>query len=288
MKLENQTIIFLMLTQIIYSLIQGIAETFPISSSAHIFLTDFFSKKIPFLANKMTPLPAEIMPLLDVCLHMGSFFAIIIYFRKTLWKIVSGVFSGIFKLQHTPGLSGLLMIIMATIPTIIVGYFSKKYFKIPITLLSLGIAFVVFGLLHMISEKMTTPEDSVISFRQAIIIGVAQVLALVPGSSRLGVCVTASRFLKIKPWQGIEFAFILSLPVLLGAASLSTYDFYKTGGNLQLVLNLWPIIAGTFIVNLMMFPILRRLVMRFSLFIFGLYRFLLGSFLIYYSYFLMK
>lgn len=277
-----------MLTQIIYSLIQGIAETFPVSSSAHIFLTDFFSKKIPFLNNKMTPLPPEVMPLLDVCLHIGSIFAIIIYFRKTIWRIIAGVFSALFKFKNTPGLSGLLMIIAATIPSVIVGYFSKKYFKIPVTLLGVGIAFVVFGTLLMISEQFTTPEESAISFRQSIMIGIAQVLAFIPGSSRLGVCVTASRFLKIKPWQGVEFAFILSLPVLLGAAGLSTFDFYKSGGNIHLLLNLWPIIAGTFVVNLIMFPILRFIVLRFSLFIFGLYRVLLGSFLIYYSYFMMK
>lgn len=277
-----------MLTQIIYSLIQGIGETFPISSSAHIFLTDFFSKKIPFLANKMTPLPPEVMPLLDVCLHVGSFFTIMVYFRKTIWRIISGLFTSLFKFKKTPGFYGFLMIIAATIPSIIVGYFSKKYFKIPVTVIGIGIAFVVFGILLMISEKFTTPKESAINLRQALIIGIAQVLAFIPGASRLGVCVTASRFLKIKPWQGVEFAFILSLPVLLGAAALSTFDFYKAGGNLKLVINLWPIVVGTFMVNLIMFPLLRKIVLRFSLFSFGLYRVLLGSFLIYYSYFMMK
>jgi undecaprenyl-diphosphatase len=113
-----------------------------------------------------------------------------------------------------------------------------------------------------------------------MLIGCAQALAFIPGTSRLGICTTMSRFLGVDRWQGVTFAFILSIPVLLGAVVLSGYDLAHAG-KLDTVTHLWPAVLITFVLSLGFLPLLKMFLQRFTFIPFAIYRILFGAFLVY-------
>ena len=188
---------------LILSIIQGISEFIPVSSSAHLLI---ISRLSDFNVSNLQ---------LDISLHLGSLLAIILFFRKELINIVNN--KNIF-----------LLIILGSIPLVIVGYifYSTNLIDQFRNLKVVAWTTFIFGILLYFSDKFELKNkiSSELNIKSIIIIGLFQILAIIPGVSRSGIVITASRFLKFDRVESSKIAFYLSIPALAGASVLGFKD----------------------------------------------------------------
>jgi len=188
---------------LILSIIQGISEFIPVSSSAHLLI---ISRLSDFNVSNLQ---------LDISLHLGSLLAIILFFRKELINIVNN--KNIF-----------LLIILGSIPLVIVGYifYSTNLIDQFRNLKVVAWTTFTFGILLYFSDKFELKNkiSSELNIKSIIIIGLFQILAIIPGVSRSGIVITASRFLKFDRVESSKIAFYLSIPALAGASVLGFKD----------------------------------------------------------------
>jgi len=200
---------------VLLGIIQGIAEFLPISSSAHLII---FRDLFGIGSN----LIGEMDLTFDLALHFGTLLAIIVYFFNDLFKIV---IEGLTKGTKTNNGKLFWYLIVATIPAGIVGvlfedvfdsFFRKQIWLIAIALIVMGI------IIYLVDKKSKTDKNlEKMTFKDALIIGCAQVFALIPGFSRSGTTITAARALKMNREDSARFSFLLSAPVVCGAALFS-------------------------------------------------------------------
>ncbi len=182
----------------ILSLIQGITEFLPISSSSHLILV---SDKLDFENQALS---------IDVSLHIGSFIAVVVYFRK---DIISFFENRII----------LFKILISSLPVIVIGYLLvetniiEKIRNIEV----IAWATILFAILLYISDKFKLEKNikDNLSYKSIIFIGFFQILSLVPGVSRSGIAITAARLLKFTRVEAAKISFLLSIPIL-GAVSI--------------------------------------------------------------------
>ena len=188
---------------LILSIIQGISEFIPVSSSAHLLIISRLSN---FNVSNLQ---------LDISLHLGSLLAIILFFRKDLINIINN--KNIF-----------LLIILGSIPLVIVGYifYSTNLVDQFRNLKVVAWTTLIFGILLYFSDKFELKNkiSSELNIKSIIIIGLFQILAIIPGVSRSGIVITASRFLKFDRVESSKIAFYLSIPALAGASVLGFKD----------------------------------------------------------------
>ena len=188
---------------LILSIIQGISEFIPVSSSAHLLI---ISRLSDFNVSNLQ---------LDISLHLGSLLAIILFFRKDLINIINN--KNIF-----------LLIILGSIPLVIVGYifYSTNLIDQFRNLKVVAWTTLIFGILLYFSDKFELKNkiSSALNIKSIIIIGLFQILAIIPGVSRSGIVITASRFLKFDRVESSKIAFYLSIPALAGASVLGFKD----------------------------------------------------------------
>ena len=188
---------------LILSIIQGISEFIPVSSSAHLLI---ISRLSDFNVSNLQ---------LDISLHLGSLLAIILFFRKELINIINN--KNIF-----------LLIILGSIPLVIVGYifYSTNLIDQFRNLKVVAWTTMIFGILLYFSDKFELKNkiSSELNIKSIIIIGLFQILAIIPGVSRSGIVITASRFLKFDRVESSKIAFYLSIPALAGASVLGFKD----------------------------------------------------------------
>ena len=188
---------------LILSIIQGVSEFIPVSSSAHLLI---ISRLSDFNVSNLQ---------LDISLHLGSLLAIIIFFRKELINIINN--KNIF-----------LLIILGSIPLVIIGYifYSTNLIDQFRNLKVVAWTTLIFGVLLYFSDKFELKNkiSSELNIKSIIIIGLFQILAIIPGVSRSGIVITASRFLKFDRVESSKIAFYLSIPALAGASVLGFKD----------------------------------------------------------------
>ena len=188
---------------LILSIIQGISEFIPVSSSAHLLI---ISRLSDFNVSNLQ---------LDISLHLGSLLAIILFFRKELINIINN--KNIF-----------LLIILGSIPLVIIGYifYSTNLIDQFRNLKVVAWTTLIFGILLYFSDKFELKNkiSSELNIKSIIIIGLFQILAIIPGVSRSGIVITASRFLKFDRVESSKIAFYLSIPALAGASVLGFKD----------------------------------------------------------------
>ena len=188
---------------LILSIIQGISEFIPVSSSAHLLI---ISRLSDFNVSNLQ---------LDISLHLGSLLAIILFFRKELINIINN--KNIF-----------LLIILGSIPLVIVGYifYSTNLIDQFRNLKVVAWTTLIFGILLYFSDKFELKNkiSSELNIKSIIIIGLFQILAIIPGVSRSGIVITVSRFLKFDRVDSSKIAFYLSIPALAGASVLGFKD----------------------------------------------------------------
>ena len=238
---------------IILSLIQGVSEFLPISSSAHLIV---ISTLHDFKSNSL---------LIDVSLHLGSLLAIIFYFRKDLLNI-----------QNNKKL--LTLLIAGSLPIIIVGYFLYNTELIYLLRDVKVIAWttIIFGIVLYIADKnkFTKNINSNLDLKAILYIGFFQTLALIPGVSRAGITITAGRFLKFNRFDASKISFLLSIPALAGASVLSLKDIFQQ----SFEFNYFVLIAISlsFFFSYITVKFFLDYINKFSLNIFVVYRMVLG------------
>ncbi|WP_415300140.1 undecaprenyl-diphosphate phosphatase [Candidatus Pelagibacter sp. Uisw_134_02] len=188
---------------IILSLIQGISEFLPISSSAHLVV---ISTLYEFKSSSL---------LIDVSLHLGSLLAIIFFFRKEL-----------IDLKNNQKL--LSLIIFGSIPLIVVGYLLYKTELIYVLRDIRIIAWttLIFGVVLYLADKCRFDKkiSSNLNLKTILYIGLFQILALIPGVSRAGITITAARIFRFNRFDSSKISFLLAIPALTGASILSLKD----------------------------------------------------------------
>lgn len=252
--------------QILIALVQGISEFLPISSSGHLIL-------IPYIAD----LPDQ-GPMIDVAVHVGSLLAIIIYFFRDVRGLAQGGFAtiGIGKAPEQRRL--FLWIAAGTVPAVAFGLFLKlggylESFRITdLVAANLIIYGLLLGAADRWGKQVKRYED--MTLRDAIIVGVAQALALIPGTSRSGVTMTAARVLGYERVEAARFSFLLAIPAVLGAGLLATLDLAEASAQMQ-----WDALvtgAMTFVSAFATMAFLMRFLRKASMMVFVIYRVALG------------
>lgn len=203
------------------SVLQGITEFLPVSSSGHLIL---FAKYTSFPDQGLA---------LDVAVHVGSILAVMIYFSEDIWQIIKGLFKTRFIPSFkNPGARLFWLITIGTFPIVIVGFALEstgmewlRSSKI------IGWTILGYGLLLYVADKigMTIRKIDHLTALDAFLIGSAQCLALIPGTSRSGVTVTMARFLGMERREAAKFSMLLSIPAIIAAAVLVAHEMYQNG-----------------------------------------------------------
>ena len=236
------------------SAIQGITEFIPVSSSSHLVIASNF---LNFTNQSLS---------IDVSLHIGSFFAVIFYFKDDIFDFIKN--KDLF-----------IKIIISSIPVIIAGYLFVKFNFIDQirNLEVIGWMTIIFGIIMYFSDKLrqTKSIESNFSFKSAIIIGFLQILSLIPGVSRSGITITAARFLNFKRLDSAKISFLLSIPTL-GAVSVYGISNLINSDDLEFsMINLLAIIFA-FIFSYFTIKYFLKYIKQFSLKIFVIYRIFIG------------
>ncbi len=251
-----------MIEILILSFIQGVTEFLPISSSSHlIIVSEYLSYENQSLS-------------IDVSLHIGSFIAVLTYFHSDIINF--------FKNYDL-----FIKILISSIPVMCIGFILVEFdlIKNLRNIKIIGWTTLIFGILLYISDKFKLNKDinNNFRYRDAILIGLYQVLSLIPGVSRSGITITAARFLGFKRFDAAKISFLLSIPTL-GAVSIFGIKNILESSEINIsTLNLISIFLS-FLFSLITIKFFLKYIQRFSLKIFVIYRILLGILLIYISY----
>lgn len=256
---------------LILSIVQGITEFLPISSSAHLIL-------VPILTEWQDQGLA-----FDVAVHVGTLAAVVIYFRNDIGRMFVAWLNSLVKRELTPDARVAWGVLLGTIPVGLVGLFFKDFIEVYLrSPLVIATTTIVFGLLlwfaDRIGERIRTEYD--LRGWDILLIGLSQALALIPGTSRSGVTMTAALFLGFTREAAARFSFLLSIPVILLAGSLLTKDLVESAAPVD-----WTaLILGVIFSAISAFVCIHyflQFLNRFGMMPYVIYRLLLGVFLLF-------
>ena len=256
----------------ILSLIQGITEFLPISSSAHLILPSLIFDNWPDQGLTF-----------DTAVHLGTLVAILTYYKRDMMLFCS---SGMNFVRGDPAdenIDFIAKIIVATLPILVVGAFLQDFIANELRSLQvLATTTILFGLiLWWVDQKKG--ERTTISYAQAFLIGTAQTLALIPGTSRSGVTITIALFLGMSRSFATRFSFMLSIPTISGAFMLTIWQIHTENAFVE-----WTnlIIGALFsgLSSLLFIHIFVSLVERTGMAPYAIYRLILGIALLFFAY----
>lgn len=256
---------------IVAGVIQGIAEFLPISSSAHLILLHDLLK---------FNLPDNL--LFDVMLHWGTLLAIVVFFYKELWQIVKGFFASLrhWDLKNDYHQRLAWLIIIGTIPAAAAGYFFESTLGNLRSIGVIAVTFIVVAILFLILEKYSkkTRDMSQMTWVDAVIIGIAQSFALIPGVSRSGITIITGLARDMKREAAAAFSFLLSAPIVFAAGSK---ELLKIGSvsDANLILLLLGFVSSA-VTGYLAIKFLLKYLTNHSLKVFAYYRLALGLLLI--------
>jgi undecaprenyl-diphosphatase len=251
---------------LIIAVVQGITEFLPISSSGHLIL-------IPFL----TDFPDQ-GPLIDVAVHVGSLMAIVIFFWRDVLGLARGGFASVGLGQDPLQRRLFLWVVVGTIPAVALGLFLKLggYLEGFRSTDLVAVNLIVFGLLLGLADRFGRQEKRFeeLTARDAILVGLAQAAALIPGTSRSGATMTAARALGYGRLEAARFSFLLAIPAVTGAGLLAALDLAEASSRMQAD----ALIAGvmTFGAAYLTMALLMQFLQRASMLVFVLYRIAMG------------
>jgi undecaprenyl-diphosphatase len=250
---------------IVLSIVQGLTEFLPVSSSGHLVL-------VPLVIQ----LPDQGL-LMDLAVHIGTLLAVLVYYRRDLWAMALGFLRHKTEADAQARRLG-IYILLASLPAVIIGFLLHKLVPEGIRDVRV-IAFttIFFGLLMGIAD-MRSPRDRALgqmTLKSALVIGAAQVLALIPGTSRSGVTMTAARLLGYQRVEAARFSFLLSMPAVAGAGLLAALDLADATAAMQRD----AVIAGamTFVAAFATMAFLMQFLRKASMLVFVVYRVALGA-----------
>ena len=272
---------------VVLALIQGITEFLPVSSSAHLIfpsqLLGWDDQGIAF----------------DVAVHLGTLLAVVIYYISDLYEITIHTIKSMITRKQTPQSRIGWFIVIGTIPAAVAGLLLEEFVStagrsihiIAYTTIGFGL---LLGLASYVNRKMNwhtkanlhnNRPDSLrkLNLAQTLVIGFSQALALIPGTSRSGITMTAGLFLGMRPEAAARFSFLLSIPIILASALLEgiklvTSDIPGVANPVEMLVG--GIIA--FITALIVIALFMRFISKSGMAVFVIYRILLGFGLLYF------
>ena len=251
-----------MIEILILSIIQGVTEFLPVSSSSHLILISDYIK----FDNKGLSI--------DISLHIGSFLAVVTFFQKEIFNFVKNkeLFFKVF---------------LSSIPVMITGFILVKtslvnYLRV---IEIIGWTTLIFGILLFISDKFNLNKNlkKNLSYKYVFIIGIFQVLSLVPGVSRSGIVITAARFLNFNRVDSAKISFLLSIPTLAAVSFFGVINHIESQNLDFTILNIFSILFS-FVFSLITIKYFLSYIKNFSLNVFVIYRILLGVLILYFVY----
>ncbi len=252
------------------AIIQGLTEFLPVSSSGHLNLLHLLTTW------------GDQGPLMDVALHVGSLFAVMIFFWRDMIMFLGAVWS-LLRGKITPEVRMLMLLIVASIPVFAVGFVVLKLNLLDDlrTLPVIAWANLAFAIVLLVADRvgMTIRRVEHITLKDALLVGLAQSVSVIPGASRAGVTVSMARFLGYERRESARFSMLLSIPTILGLGAAIGYELFKTG-DLQLQND--AVVAGglAFVTALISIWFMMALLKRTTLLPFVIYRIVLGGVLL--------
>lgn len=262
---------------IVLGLVQGLAEFLPVSSSGHLALMqDIFGVE------------ADKVLLFAVLLHLGTLVSVFIVYWSDIWELIVELCATVrdlctgkgLRLEERPVRKLGVMIIVATIPTAIIGLVFNDFFSGMYTsMVAVGVGFLITGVIMFIAERMGSANKDIrkMNFRNAIFVGVLQGIAIYPGISRSGSTLVGGLTAGLKREFAVKFAFLISIPSILGSVILEAPDALAAGTDPAL---LGPIIAGVAVAAVSGFVAIKtmiRIVSNKKLSYFSYYVWVLGA-----------
>lgn len=243
---------------VIFGIVQGLGEFLPISSSAHLVL-------IPWLFGWTDPGLT-----FDVALHMGTLLAVVLYF----WRDWIGLLKGAISPKPSYERRLFWYLVIATVPGAAIGLAleskAETIFRSP---LLIGIMLILMGIfLYLADRRSQLRTMDTMTLSDAILIGLSQALAIIPGVSRSGSTMTVARWLSLTREDAARFSFLMSTPIVLGAGILSMRHLHLTDINTAFIVG----VVTSFIIGIISISFLLRYLKTSNFKIFVGYRFLLG------------
>lgn len=232
---------------IVLGLTQGLAEFLPISSSGHLALLQNF-----FGISSENVLPFTVL------MHLGTLFSVFFIYWKDIVELIveliatiRDIFTGRgLRINANPTRRLGFMIIVATIPTAIIGLLFEDYFeKLYVTIIGIACGLIFTGIILLIAERMGKGNRTIMEmkFRQAVFVGIMQGIAICPGVSRSGSTLFGSLLSGLDRALAVKFAFLISIPSILGSVIMEAPDAFSQGMDASLV---GPVIAGVIVAAL--------------------------------------
>ena len=262
------------LEALLLGIVQGLTEFLPISSSGHLILVPWL-QDYTFLRDN-----EAFNKTFDVALHIGTVVAVITYFRRELLRMFVGFFRSLNR-RSIEGLDERLawVVLIGTIPAAIVGALGESFIDDNLgEPWMIGIQLIVFGLVLAWADRLPQRRDlDGVRLRDGLYIGLAQAVALAPGTSRSGITITAARVLGLDRESAARVSFLLLVPVTIGAGIVKAYDAVNVGLPDGVAL---PMIVGMIaaaVTGFLAIAWLLRYVTSHSYDIFVIYRILIGA-----------
>ncbi len=257
---------------IILSVVQGITEFLPVSSSAHLVL-------LPYLMDLR-----DQGLTIDVAAHLGSLLAVVFYFRKDFGNIlINGLVPKFGPNDANEERKLFWLIVLATAPALLSGYFLRdvisEYLRNPLVI---SFTTIFFGLLLWLSDKVGKRHRAMdaISKRDALLIGFSQILAFIPGTSRSGITITMGLLLGFDRKTAVKFSFFLSVPIIASAALFEFSKLIQSGADIDIsnfIITVFLSAISSFIAIFLFLKFLDKI----GMFPFVIYRLILGVVLLY-------
>ncbi|CAM4152460.1 MULTISPECIES: undecaprenyl-diphosphate phosphatase [Shewanella] len=254
---------------IVLALIQGLTEFLPISSSAHLILP---AQLLDWQDQGLT---------FDVAVNTGSLLAVVIYFRRELFSMFTAWTGSLVTRKQTQESKLAWWIILATIPAVIFGFTAKDFISTHLRNIEvIATTTIVFGLLLWWADKLNREgfSEFQVGWKKALLIGFAQAMALIPGTSRSGATITAALALGLSREAAARFSFLMSVPVSLGAAILVVKDLLSS----QEAIDYQALVLGTalsFVAAYLCIHYFLKIISRMGMTPFVIYRLVLGAIL---------
>lgn len=266
---------------ILMGIVQGLSEFLPVSSSAHlVFTSNFYKvfKNIPIVAQSNEEV------FFDIMLHLGTLIAVLIFFRKDVWEILKALFSACKKRDFSEHKAKLaLYIIAGTLVTIALALpFNEVAEHLVYHPALVGGLLIITGGVLFFSEYLSKKKDNKsdrVNLKQALLIGLAQGVAVLPGFSRSGWTMATGLFTGLDRQTAARYSFLLSIPIILGASMV--YPIIKIDVAEAVGYNWSAILAGTVVsgvVGYLCIKYFMKFISKFSLNVFGYYCVIMGVF----------
>ncbi len=258
------------LIAILMGIVQGLTEFIPVSSTAHLrILPELFKREDPGAA-------------FTAVIQIGTLLSLLMYFRKDICNLLKDFFISLSKKDYkNQNLWLSIYIVVGTIPIVFLGLLFKRYIESDFRSLSvIGGSLIIFAIILLISERVGKKEKGidVINMRDAILIGLAQAFALIPGASRSGVTICMALLLGYRRDVSARFSFLLSIPSVLGAGLLEMKEVWGEAANF----NITSVVIATifsFIFGILSIEFLLRYLVNHRVNLFAYYRIVLGIFI---------